>query len=190
MNKPLYLFVGRSASGKTTVQNLLTSVGGYTAVSSYTTRPKRVEDEIGHTFISDEEFDKLENIMAYVEYSGYRYCATKDQIDNASIYVIDPEGIETLLKNYETDRKIVVVYFDTSICTRIDRMRNRQSSDSEIVSRLYNDETYDWEDKLHKTVWHYKNNENKNVEMITIDANKSVDNVVSCIAEYMNTNDE
>lgn len=186
MSKPLYLLVGRSASGKSTAQNVLTSIGGYSSVESYTTRPKRSDYETGHIFINDEQFSKLEEIMAYVNYNGYNYAATKHQIDLADIYVIDPEGIEELLKRYETDRKIVAVYFDASVCTRIDRMRNRHASDSEIVSRLYTDEAYSWRDKLHKTIWHYKNNENKDVKMVTIDANKDIDQVVKQIAECMN----
>jgi len=188
MSKPLYLFCGRSASGKSTVENVLTSVGGYSSVISYTTRLKRSEDETTHIFVNEEQFSKLEEIMAYTKYNGYEYAATKYQIDLADIYTIDPDGIDELLKRYETDRKIVVIYFDTSICTRIDRMRNRHSPDSAIVSRLYTDEAFSWRDKLNKTVWHYKNNEDRDIKMIVIDANKDIDQVVKQIADYINNN--
>jgi guanylate kinase len=178
MNKPLFLFVGRSASGKTTVANILESVGKYTQLQSYTTRPKRTEDEVGHTFISDEEFDKLENIIAYTEYNNHRYCATSEQIDAADIYVIDVPGVETLLEKYETERPIVVFYFDATVKTRIDRMLNRHDHDTAIVSRLHNDEASDWEDELNKLVWHHKNNCGKSVELRIIDANQNIDNVL------------
>ena len=58
MNKPIFLFVGKSASGKTTIADML-GKDGYSQVYSYTTRPKRYENEIGHTFITDEEYDRV-----------------------------------------------------------------------------------------------------------------------------------
>ena len=179
----LYLFVGRSASGKTTVAEMLENNNGLTSLQSYTTRPKRHDGETGHTFINNEEFDNLENIIAYTEYNNYRYCCTKEQVDNASIYVIDVPGVKTLLEKYDTERRIVVLYFDTSIRTRIDRMVDRHDSDAAIVSRLYNDEEFDWEQELSKLIWHYKNNEGKNVEMHTIDANQNLDSVLEQVSD-------
>ena len=181
MTNALLLFVGKSGSGKTTIANLL----DFPQLQSYTTRPKRYKNETGHTFISNEEFDKLENIIAYTEYNNYRYCATKQQIDEASIYVIDVPGVETLLEKYETDRQILVLYFDTSVKTRIDRMLNRHDCDAAIVARLYNDEAYDWEDELNKLVWHYKNNCNKNVELRVINANADMYNVLTQVKRYI-----
>lgn len=185
MDKPLYLFVGRSASGKTTVANILESVGKYNQLQSYTTRPKRTEDEVGHIFISDKEFDKLENIIGYTEYNGHRYCSTVEQLDAADLYVIDVPGVETLLERYQNDRPVVVVYFDTNIRTRIDRMVDRHDCDAAIVSRIYNDEEFDWENELNKLVWHYKNNVGKNVAMYRIDANHSLESVLSQVTSLV-----
>lgn len=186
MNNPLYLFVGRSASGKSTVANILESVGKYNQLQSYTTRPKRTEDEIGHIFISDEEFDKLENIIGYTEYNNHRYCSTAEQVDKASIYVIDVPGVETLLERYQNERPIVVVYFDTNIRTRIDRMVDRHDCDAAIISRIYVDEEFDWEQELNKLVWHYKNNVGKNVEMYVVDANQNLESVLAQVTGLMN----
>lgn len=185
MNEPLYLFVGKSASGKTTVAENLESQYSFTTLQSYTTRPKRYENETGHIFVTDEEFDKLENIIAYTEYNNHRYCATKKQIDESSIYVIDVPGVKTLLEKYHTDRKIVVVYFDTSIRTRIDRMIDRHEPDMAIVCRLYNDEESDWEKELSEMVWCHKNNFNKNVEMHSVDANQCLGLVIQQITSFM-----
>ena len=145
MNKPIFLFVGKSASGKTTIADML-GKDGYSQVYSYTTRPKRHENEIGHTFITDEEYDKLENIVASTLYNGYRYCTTLEQIQEADIYVIDIPGVETLMENYyKLNRKVHVLYFDADVCTRIRRMLNRDDSDTQIIGRLLNDEERDWE---------------------------------------------
>ena len=185
MNKPLYLFVAKSASGKTTVADILEKSGKYKQAQSFTTRSPRFENEIGHIFLSSEEFDQLENIVAYTEYNGYRYAATAEQVDNVNIYVIDVPGVETLLEKYKTDRPIVIFYFDASIRTRIDRMIDRHDSDMQIVSRLYNDEEFDWEDRLNKVVWNYKNNFNRNVVLHIINANLDIASVLAQVTSYM-----
>jgi guanylate kinase len=186
MNKPLFLFVGKSASGKTTIADMLENQYGLVQTRSYTTRPPRYDGEIAHTFITDEEFDRLEDIVAYTEYNGFRYCATTEQIDNVSIYVVDVPGVTTLLNKYQTERPIVVFYFDASICTRIDRMMERNDSDMSIVSRLYTDERFDWENELNKLVWHYKNNMSRNISMRTIDANEDIKYVLGKITNFIN----
>ncbi len=171
MTKPLYCFVGKSASGKTSVANDL-EIYGFTQLWSYTTRPKRYEFETGHTFISNEDFNKLENIIAYTEYNGHKYCATKEQIDVSDVYVIDVSGIKTLLDKYKSDRPIVIFYFDTSVRTRIERMMNRHDSDMAIVSRLYNDEEYDWYEQLNNiVVKHNATYDNNHVRLYKINAN-------------------
>ena len=93
-NKPLHLFVGPSGAGKTTAANRFEEKLGTKQVFSYTTRTPRYEGEKGHIFITNSEFDELDNIVAYTEYNGARYCTTKEQLDNATIYVIDVDGID------------------------------------------------------------------------------------------------
>ena len=157
MNKPLFLFVGRSASGKTTIANMLEK-DGYTQISSYTTRPPRYENEIGHVFISDEEYDKLENIVAFTFYNGYRYCTTLEQINNADIYVVDPDGVKTLVNNHHLiDRDIHVVFFEANIINRINRMIERGDNDTAIVGRLLNDEKDEWLDQLQSILFMNRN---------------------------------
>ena len=82
MNKHrIVLLVGPSGSGKTAIANYLHDTYGWNTVQSYTTRPPRYDGEEGHTFVTDEEFDKLTDMIAYTEFDGHRYCATADQID-------------------------------------------------------------------------------------------------------------
>lgn len=157
MNKPLFLFVGRSASGKTTIANMLEK-DGYTQISSYTTRPPRYENEVGHVFISEEEYDKLENIMAFTLYNGYRYCTTLEQIQNADIYVVDPDGVKTLVNNHHLiDRDIHVLFFGANIVNRINRMIERGDNDTAIVGRLLNDEKDDWLGQLKNILFLQRN---------------------------------
>lgn len=185
MNDPLFLFVGPSGSGKTTAVEELAKSCGYLTVQSYTTRPRRYENETGHTFITDAQFDELENIVAYTVYNNYKYCTTKDQLDLISTYVVDITGVETLLQNYHTDRPIVIFYFDSTVTTRINRMLDRHDSDTAIVGRLHNDEAFDWYDRLNHIVWHYANIKHKNVELHKIDANKNKEEVLEMVLYYM-----
>ena len=150
MNKPLYLFVGKSASGKTTIANLLENEYGCKQVQSFSTRTPRYEGETGHMFITEDEFNNLGELVAYTFYNGNKYGTTAQQVDECNIYVIDVPGVETLLQKYKTDRAIYVIYFDASIHTRINRMIDRGDHDNSIISRLLEDEKSDWLSQLRK----------------------------------------
>ena len=188
MDKPLFLFVGKSASGKTTIAKLLEEKHGCKQVESYTTRTPRYDGEVGHTFISEEEFDHLGELAAYTEYNGYRYGTTFEQLDQCDIYVIDVPGVETLLQKLSSDsRPICIIYFDAAVSTRIDRMIDRGASDMEIVSRLHHDDTtYDWYRALDRLEWHYKNIKHQDIELHAIDANEDIENVLSQVLYYIN----
>lgn len=186
MNKPLFLFVGRSASGKTTIAEKLAEIHGHTQVYSYTTRKPRFDGEIGHMFIDDNEFDNLGELVAYTEYNGFRYGTTSEQLDKCSIYVVDVPGVETLLQNYKTDRPIAIVYFDSTAHTRINRMLDRGDSDISIISRLLQDEKDDWYKQLDSLAWRYTKLENKIVDLYKIDANKNLIEVMEQVLYYIN----
>lgn len=176
-NKPLFLFVGKSASGKTTIANML-EFEGYSQISSYTTRPPRFDNEKGHTFITNEEYKKLENIMAFTLYNGYKYCTTLEQVQSADIYVVDCPGVSTLLDNYSLiNRDIEIIYFDTTVYTRIQRMLSRGDSDTHIVGRLLNDEKSNWIKDLLDANYNHE----MKAKLHTIDANRSMQEVYTNI---------
>ena len=186
MSDALHLFVGQSGAGKTTVANRFEEILGTKQVFSYTTRSPRYEGENGHVFITDAEFDELDNIVAYTEYNGARYCTTKEQLDDATIYVIDVDGIDVLLNKYTTERPIHIWYFDSSIITRINRMVDRGDPDFAIVDRLMNDEQYDWYDRLHILIDYYQAFKNKyNIELHRVDADQSIKTVVYEMERYI-----
>lgn len=134
----LVLLVGKSGSGKTTLEKELVNNFGFKSVKSYTTRPKRVANEENHQFVTKEEFDALENKVAYTCFNGYEYCATKEQLDNATIYVIDPDGIEYLRQNYSRNFFIVYIDTDNNVCEN--RMHKRGDDYNVVKSRIFNDE--------------------------------------------------
>lgn len=186
MNKPLFLFVGRSASGKTTIANKLEKKHEYKQVESYTTRKPRFDGETGHVFVSDEEFNNLGELAAYTFYNNHHYGTTFEQLDECDIYVIDIPGVESLLKKLKDDnRPICIFYFDASVYNRILRMIDRHDSDAMIISRLLEDEKFDWFKKLDSIVWHYNNIIGKDVQFYEINANSDTDCVIDLVLYYM-----
>lgn len=140
-NLPVILLIGSSGSGKTTIAEFLNLRNGWTQIESYTTRKPRFDGERGHTFITDEEFDRLTDIVAYTDYNGYRYCATAQQIDDNQLYVVDVPGVETLLQNYKGGKEFVAVNISLSDTVRRERMAERGDSDAKIEERIANDKT-------------------------------------------------
>lgn len=181
----LYLFVGKSASGKTSVANFLEKKHGFKQVNSYTTRPPRHEDEIGHVFVNDEQFDNLGELVAYTEYNGFRYGTTAEQLDQCQVYVVDVPGVKTLLEKYKTNRKIVILYFSTTVYTRINRMINRGDSDMAIISRLLQDEKEDWHDKLNDVIWNHRSFWNHSLFLYDMHADDDLASVVTRAERYM-----
>lgn len=145
MEDKILLLVGRSGSGKDTVAQYLCDNFGYKKLCSYTTRKIRNDDDLkNHIFVTDEAFDKLmseENIIAYTEFDGYRYCGTEKQIEENDIYIIDPTGVEFFLNNYKGNKKPVIVYLacDWHLC--YNRMKRRKDDEDKIRQRMMNDET-------------------------------------------------
>lgn len=141
--KPIILLCGCSGTGKTTLAEELEVQLGLKAIPSYTTRPKRSENEKGHTFITDEEFNRLEDILAYAETGSYRYAVTKEIFEDEqySVYVIDNSGIKYLKECYKGDRPWYVVYITTPLIQRFKRMMARQNDVEFAIGRIEHDAT-------------------------------------------------
>lgn len=97
----LITITGPSGAGKDTVARMLSEMGGYKVLCSYTTRPKREGEIEGveHHFVDkcDVPHDKM---LAYTKYGGYEYWTTIDQVKDKAIYVIDEDGLKALRKKF------------------------------------------------------------------------------------------
>ncbi len=114
MNEKI-LICGRSGSGKDTFAKLLKQFG-LKDVCSYTTRPRRDGEGDTHIFISENEVNKYPNKIAITEINGYTYFATKEQLEEADYYIIDPNGIDYLHSHFpEIKYRIVYIYADRKI---------------------------------------------------------------------------
>lgn len=102
------LIVGRSGVGKDYLANLLKEKG-MTQVLSYTTRPKRSTDENTHIFITPEEAATFTDKVATTVINGYEYFATRKQVEENDIYIIDPNGLHELMDNMP-DTPFLIIY--------------------------------------------------------------------------------
>ena len=118
------LIIGRSGSGKSTLANYLTEKYGLKQLESYATRPMRVKNEKGHRFITPEEAKNFTDRVAETVINGYEYFATRQQVDECDVYVIDPKGLVELCKRMP-DTKFYVVYLRTLNDSRMRAAINR-----------------------------------------------------------------
>lgn len=116
MEKKIYILVGPSASGKTTLGRFLQE-NGVEELVSHTTRAKREGEKEGVTYyyIDKGKFDELEKVEKTV-YDGNFYCLSVEEIeskleDNDKVFVImDRYGInEMLASEYEDALEIVYI---------------------------------------------------------------------------------
>lgn len=139
MSDNIYLLVGESGCGKTTLVEDLARVFGWHAIESYTTRPRRQFESFGHIFVTDQEFDALTDIVAYTEFNGCRYAVTYSQIEENELYIVDPSGVEYFVENYRGRKKPKVVYIKVPEHQCLARMRKRGDSIDAAVRRVLHD---------------------------------------------------
>ncbi len=119
--KPIICLVGESGSGKTTIAEWLEQ-DGFLVLPSYTTRPRRSEEERHHTFVTPEEFEEVRpHLVAHTLFNGYEYGATREQVENCDVYVIDIPGVKSLIERVGRG-SLIVVYLSVSEDTRRLRM--------------------------------------------------------------------
>lgn len=140
--KQKILLVGKSGSGKNTVQDYLVNKYGLKPLVSYTTRDKRYPEEDTHIFITNKDFLSKQNddFIAYTFYNGNHYFATKEQFKESDVYIIDKKGVE-YIRSLNIATPYIVVYLDVPDDIRIERMAMRNDSSDMIAERIRYDET-------------------------------------------------
>lgn len=128
MNKhKLFCIMGRSASGKSTIAKEVAKQLGLTVVKSYTTRPSRpgeTSEDGDHIFITSDQVGQFQSqIVTYTKINGYEYFVTKDILERADIYVIDPAGLSFLQKHggYEIIPIYIAVDYEIGMQRAIQR---------------------------------------------------------------------
>lgn len=124
--------MGKTASGKDTLANKLCERTGLRPVISYTTRERRANEGDTHIFISDEEYQALEDsgrIATFTQIGPYKYCCTVDQLYESDVYVIDPIGVQHLRELDLPNLRLVTVYVNTPDDVRKERALNKRGDD-------------------------------------------------------------
>ncbi|MDO4595440.1 MAG: hypothetical protein Q4B30_00475 [Coriobacteriaceae bacterium] len=91
----MHLIIGRTCSGKSTLERLLEE-RGLKPVVSRTTRPMRTPGEKGHVFIEPEELDLYPDRLTETVIDGNHYFTTPEDLKGKDVYVIDPVGMYKL----------------------------------------------------------------------------------------------
>ena len=137
----VFLIIGKSGAGKDTIVKELCSRYGYKQLISYTTRQRRYEGENTHIFISEDEYEAHKasgDIVAYTFYNGNHYFATRGQLYECDLYVIDPAGVD-YLKERISNVNLVGIYLDIDRTTQMIRMMKRGDSFDKVIKRIEND---------------------------------------------------
>lgn len=137
LKNKIVCLVGESGAGKTHLYEILRS-RGWNVLDSLTTRPPRFPNELGHIFITQDEFNAIrDDLVAYTKFNNYEYGATKQQFKECQFYVIDPDGVECLSKKIGREN-FTVVYICVSEDVRFERML-KERGDVPAIRRINHD---------------------------------------------------
>lgn len=158
--KKLICVVGESCSGKDTIVKEASKYLMYgrntnirlKPIVSYATRPIRENETNGveHWFITENEAKEItgnNKLLAYtyikdpnVPERGYEYFTTLDQLADCNLYIIDPRGIDSLVKyvhNGEID--ICIIFIDCPKFIRDMRAKKRKDKYEAYKARCANE---------------------------------------------------
>ena len=143
----LYIVLGQTLSGKSTLVRDLVTVTGIKQIITYTTRPIREgeRDGLDYHFITSEEMDKDDFFGRRDFYTVYReepysYAMNRDDVFpfEDKILILDSAGVRAL-KDEIGYENVVTVFIDAPIDLLIKRGKLRGDSEEEVQRRLHVD---------------------------------------------------
>lgn len=155
-NKKLFLLVGKSASGKDTLMNMLLSdFKEMKPLVSHTTRPMRTGEKDGETyhFVDDLTFEEMLDNGEFLETTSYtiesenkiyRYGLSKKEVMDTpyAMTIVNPYGLNNLLANKFIKDNIVSILITRNDKDRILAYINRDKNVNikEMIDRYKRDE--------------------------------------------------
>ena len=143
------ILIGKSASGKTKIRDILAKEHGFYSITTFTTRPMRKGEisDVTYHYISNDEFLKKIDEGFFVEWKKYRvsenvwyYGTAKEDIENAdekSVIILTPDGVRDILKYGNI--KPVVIYLYSNIDTIRKRLSERNDGKDNAEERIRRD---------------------------------------------------
>lgn len=139
----MLVLMGKSGSGKTTIEDIMIHKYGMTRAISHTTRAKRDldVDGVNYFFVSKEEMERMNQageLAERIEYLDNVYALCKEQCKTDRVVVVAPEGLKQLLAKDDLD--IFSVFIDVDREVRRERMLSRGDSEADVDKRVLNDD--------------------------------------------------
>lgn len=137
----MIVIVGESASGKTTLAKEYEDQLDFKRIITYTTRAKRQNEKDGadYHYISDEEFERLNNdgfFAETAEYNGWKYGSAKKDYTDDTVAVLTPRGLRSVKRN---GVQCTSIYLDVPRRDRLDKCLNRGDNIEEAYRRSLSD---------------------------------------------------
>lgn len=149
----MLVLIGKAASGKDSVREILVKKHGFHSIVTYTTRPMREGEikNITYHYISENDFlQKIESGF-FAEWKKYDvngetwyYGSAKEDLkkaDKNTIIILTPEGVRDIRDN---DIDPTVIYLYTNLETIKKRLMKRNDTNDKLEDRIKRD-TKDFE---------------------------------------------
>lgn len=138
----MIVLVGESASGKSTIERNLSTMG-LNRVISYTTRPKRENetDGVDYHYITKDEFRSKLKEGFFAEHTSYRdwyYGSAVEDCTDDNVIVANPHGLRQL--NKMPNINVISFYVKAPERVRLIRMLNRSDDILECFRRIFSDQ--------------------------------------------------
>lgn len=139
----LIVLVGKSASGKTTLEKYISENFRYEKIVSHTTRPIRGDevDGVDYHYVSEDVFNEMllnNELVEHATFNGWSYGISKKEIKEKKdgVVVVNPAGLRKLRK---LDIPMAVFYVVCDDKTRYKRSIDRGDDIVEIALRSRSD---------------------------------------------------
>jgi len=136
----IYLLLGASGTGKTTLGNYLKQ-WGIPELISHTTRPMRQGESEGNPyyFVTDEEFRNTEMIET-TYYNHNWYGTSRAEVErvlgesNTAFSIVDAKGVDQFINAFYDQVKVIYIWVEPAEAMR--RMGNRGDNEDDIIRRI------------------------------------------------------
>lgn len=136
------ILVGPACGGKSFMKDAFTKKGFINDIS-YTSRPPRETEIEGvdYHFIPTSKFEEMirnYEFYEHVKFGGNYYGTSVKHWETSDIFILETDGVSKIHPDDRPD--CMIMYVNTALTTRLERMRERNWPNQKIFDRLRVDE--------------------------------------------------